>query len=467
MKLHQTQKMTQKLILTPQMKQSLHILQLPVLELKAYLEKEIEENPVVEREPGSEDTAFEKIPLDDAPQDSIYQQESFDDNSKETEKKNEYRKMLITKPITLTETLLRQLNMCKIPDDLRDAAEFIILHLDDNGYLNLSLEEIAELFNAKNSGRRLSPDKTEEALYYIQRLEPAGIGARNLKECLLLQLKAAGKEKTLEYAVARDHLADVAKHRVRVIAKKLKARPEAVRTAIERISRLEPKPGRLYSASPAITSYASYPDVVVEQGQNGYEIIVNAAGLPRFSISRHYRNILKSKTAPQETKVYVQEKIRQALTLQKSISQRDHTLREVMRLLLDIQKDFFNKGDISLLRPLTFKKIAKQINRNESTISRVVNNKYVQTPHGTFKLNYFFTKPLKTAVEGDLSRESIKSKIFHIIHEETKKKPLNDADIARLLSRDGAPIARRTVAKYREELKIPPAHQRKQGRTHV
>lgn len=470
MEIRQTQKLVQKLALTPQMKQSLHILQLPILELKNYVEKEIEENPVLENESeiNQEQSLSEKINLEESSVDNLYNS-PLGDYANELRKKKDYKESLITKPVTLQEVLIKQLRMCRLTKEKYDIAEFIIHQIDDNGYLNLSLEEIVAFFSRMNTSanKNITYKNAEDALTLIHTFEPVGIGARNLKECLLIQLRARGKKGTLPYKIVECYLSDVAKNRIRIIAKKLKIRPDKIKKAINEISCLEPKPGGLYSPISNVIVSSSSPDIVIERNKEGLEIIINNSTIPKIRISSKYKNILKEKDVAGETKTYIRRKINSALNLEKAISQRNQTLKRVANALLDIQKEFFMEGDISLLKPLTLKKIAHLVNRNESTISRVVNNKYIKTPYGVFKLNYFFTKPIKIASrkasssEEQLSRESIKSSIFNIISEESKKNPINDTKISKILKKGGIVIARRTVAKYREELKIPPVHRRR------
>ena len=464
MDLKQTQKFVQKLALTPQMRQSLHILQMPFLELRNYIEKEIEENPVIEKEmkDSSETASLEESFLETTYQNE-YQQYPTGDYANELNKIKSYQDNLITKEKTLQEILLQQLRMRKLSDKEYIIGEFIIHYIDENGYLTLPVEEIVRFLNDRNDplNKAITRGDTENSLSMIQSMEPAGIGARNLKECLLIQLKSKNKTNTLAYRIVGKFLPDVARNKIRFIARKLKVSPDKVKSAIKEIAKLEPKPGRLYSFGGASKTHHNYPDVIIEKNKSDYEIIINSASTISFKINPLYKNIIKSGKVPLETKKYIQEKIKSALNLKKALSQRDSTLRNVAKCILDIQKDFFDHGDTALLKPLTLKDIARKVKRNESTISRVVNRKYVKTSHGIFKLNYFFGKPIKTKVGIHLSRESIKTYIYDIINEENKRHPLNDSKISDLLRKESLNIARRTVAKYREELGIPPASKRR------
>jgi len=468
MKISQTQKMSQKLLLTPQMRQSLYILQLPIIELKDHVQKEIEENPILENLVTKKDESIsDRIDFENSLSDNMYQNYPSGDYANELSKKRDYKESLIVKEVSLHEVLLKQLHTSHISRKDQLIGEFIIHHIDDNGYLTLSLNEIVDFLNknTNSSEEELTKDKVKEILATIQTFEPVGVGAKNLKECLILQLKAQNKLNTLVHKIILNHLSDVAKNRIRLISKKLKVKPEKIKKAIKEISSLEPKPGGRYASDNTVTVGSSYPDIILEKTSSGYEIIVTTYNMPKFRVSQRYKNILKSNDVTKDTKTYVRQKLKAALSLEKSISLRDETLKGLAKSLLKIQKDFFEHGDIDMLKPLTYRRVAQMISRNESTVSRVVNSKYMKTSHGIFKLSYFFTKPIKVNNNSEtVSRELIKSKIFNIISEESKKKPLNDSRIACLLEKEGTSIARRTVAKYREELKINTASLRKQSK---
>ena len=276
MQIRQTQKLTQKLILTPQMKQSLHILQLQIIELKDYVEKEIEENPVLESQTDKKEESLpEKSTLDETTADIMYHDHPLGDYPDELNKKKDYKQSLITKPITLHEILLKQLRMSKLNKKLYQIAELIIHNIDDNGYLTLSLDETINFLNKekKEAADMITLREAELTLALIHGFEPIGVGARNLKECLLIQLKAKGKTNTLAYKIVQSHLSDVAKSRIRIIAKKLKVKPAKIKETIKIISRLEPKPGRLYSySSPTVATISSYPDIIIERNQSDFRI---------------------------------------------------------------------------------------------------------------------------------------------------------------------------------------------------
>lgn len=474
MELKQAQKQTQKLALTFQMRQSLHILQLPFLELHQYLEDAIEENPVLEQEAAGKDESEAAVPdksamLEEMPRDSFAHDLAPQESLEETRKKQNYQQSLITKSQTLQEVLLRQLRLSRVDQKTYALGELLIAHIDENGYLNTSLESIILSSDKNNSGgeNEIAVSDLEHALGLIQQFEPQGVGARNLKECLLIQLRAKKREKTLAYKIVEGFLPEVAKHNIKAIAKKLKIHPDNVTKTLHEIAKLEPKPGRAFAATTETATQTQVPDIVVEKKGDHLEVVVNQRGLPRLEINNLYKNIMKAKDATEETKAYIKEKIKSAMGLIKAILQREQTLRTISECIVGIQKDFFLHGDSSLLKPLTLKEVARLTDRDQSTISRVVNNKYIKTPYGIFKLNFFFLKPLKnknnTLPSSDdvRSTESIKSLIYDIISEEDRQHPLKDSAIVEELKNRGIAIARRTVVKYREEYALPPSHRRK------
>lgn len=465
MEIRQAQKQIQKLALTTQMRQSLHILQLPLLELASFLEAKIEENPVLEKESHLEiidEKLYKQINfLQDLSLEDNYFKNLNRDNYEDIQKKRDYREHLISQTMSLQDILLQQLRIADLNDKEKAIGKFIIAHINEDGYLTISLSELVNSFNETNEQEKASIKEFENILNIIQQFEPSGIGARSLKECLLLQLNAQKKRNTLAYKIVEKFLPELLKNKIKNIARELKVTPEVVKKAIKKISHLEPKPGRLFCQSSSLSITPPPPDVIVENQDGKYEIILNTNGLPKLKISTHYQNLLKSNTLSKETKDYIQQKLNAALGLIKAISQREETLKKVTYYILQKQKDFFKDGDPSSLKPLTMKEVAKLIQRNESTVSRVVNSKYIKTPYGIFKLNYFFSKPTLTTKKQYLSKEAIKTHIYRIIQEENKNKPLKDNEIGVILKKEGIKIARRTVAKYREELKIPPAHQRK------
>lgn len=465
MKLKLSQKLAQKMVLTPRMMQSIHILQLPLLELRDYLEQQIEENPTLEYEEGYQ--FKDSVPVEGI--DKLIEQDdgvgdSSSDtnyNQKEAQNKRLYRESLITKEPTLQEYLIRQLRMQSLSKMEFKIAELIIGNIDENGYFQGSTDTIAQ--NLTSEGTEVSSQDADKLLCLIQTFDPPGIGARSLKECLIIQLKAKEKQDSLAYRIVEEYLSDLAKNDLKIIAKNLGVSPDKVKEALAEISRLEPKPGRSFTHTDNRRTTSGSPDIIVEKVGNNLEVIINNRDLPRLKISSHYKNLLSRKDVPEETKKYLKEKIGSALWIIRAINQRQQTIRRIAECIVQIQKDFFEQGEEGELKPLTLKEVAELVGRNESTVSRVVNNRYIRTPYGTFKLNYFFSGSFTTSQGEAISSEAIKSQLIAYIEEEDSRHPLSDSKIAEFFNVKGINLARRTIAKYREELKIPPSHLRKNG----
>ena len=465
MDIRQRQQLRQKLSLTPQMRQSLRILELPLLELRDFLQSQLEENPVL----GGEEAGFDdSIPYEKIEK-FIEQERSLADFSSiqdadELTKKHDYKKTLISKAPTLEEHLIKQLRTFSLDKQSYRIGEYILTNLDKNGYLNLSLEEIVSKLNRnKPQDEKITKKDVETVLYLIYNFEPPGIAARNLKECLLIQLRLKNKQRSLAYKIVNSHLSELMKKKPNIIAKKLKVSPEEVNAALAEISSLNPWPGKSFESTPDRVITSSTPDIFVKITGGKIEVIMNTKFLPKLKINNYYLKLLKSKKLPPKTKKYIQDKINAASVLIKSLAQREDTIQMIVQNIIKIQKDFFEGGDKSLLKPLTHKKIAKIVKRNESTVSRVVNSKYIHTPFGEFKLNHFFSKSLDAEDGKQVSQEYVKHKILDILNEEETRN-LRDSEIVKLLKSEGIKIARRTVAKYRKELDIPAYHQRKRQR---
>lgn len=457
MKIRLTQKMAQRMALTPQMRQSMHILQLPLLELKSYLEQQLEENPILDDGQESEfkenisDREMQKL-IELSSQDRKDSEDYFNAgySQEEIKEKHNYRESLLTKQITLQEHLLRQLGLQPLNETAHKIGELIIGMLDENGYFQGTAQEVAETLKA-------GLEDVQNVLSLIQTFEPVGVGARNLKECLLIQLDSKGKHDSLAYRAVENHLVDLAKNKTELIAKRLKTPLESVKKALKEISVLEPKPGRSFGQ---VEARRIIPDVTVEKIEDNYEITINGRGLPALKISPQYKNLLNLKHTPQEAKIYLKEKLSSALWLVKAVNQRQETIRRVAECILQTQKEFFEFG-CGHLKPLTMKEVARIVERNESTISRAVNNKYIQTPYGIFELSYFFSGAFKTGTEEVVSTDAVKTQVVTLIEDEDQQHPLSDDKIVTILRSQGINIARRTVAKYREELKILPSYLRK------
>jgi RNA polymerase sigma-54 factor len=362
-----------------------------------------------------------------------------------------FEQFLSKKP-DLYDHLLWQLRLSHISEDVMRIGEIIIGNIDENGYLVASVDEISD------AGGVL-PEHVEQALSVIQTFDPTGVGARDLAECLLLQIKALQLQGTVVEKIIRNNMHELEKKKYPVIAQQHGLALSDVLAAVKVIEGLEPKPGRNFSS--ANTSYVS-PDVYLIKTAEGYQIILNDEGVPRLRVSSFYKNLIQQNSGfPKEDKQYLIEKMRSAVGLLKSLDQRNRTIYRVTETLLDLQKEFFD-GGVQHLKPLTLKEVASTLNLHESTVSRVTSNKYLACEHGIFGFRYLFSSALSSGV-GSVSSTSVKDTIRKIISEEGSGKPLSDQHIAEMLKKDGITIARRTVAKYREELGIPSQIQRRKS----
>jgi len=453
------QKQLQKMIMSMKMQQSMHILQLPIVELNQLIAQEIATNPVLETEidkstqsPDSpqirdvKDMDFEREWVNN---DNVWFSEFFDKSqvARSIEKHN-FQETLITKPSTLLEELMQQFRLMNDSKQDQLIAEQIIGNIAENGFLVTSPEEIAQTLE-------IDVDQVEAVLKIIQSLEPAGVGARDLKECLILQLNRQGKENSKEAQIVAGFLPELASKKYAKISRELKIPLALIKKYAKKISQLDPKPCRNF----ATESLRIVPDVILEKTPEGYEITINSKNLPRLSISQLYKKMLKDKSCPEETLKFIKEKFKNAQNLISGLTQRQITLQRVTRCVIDYQIDFIDKG-ITTLKPLTLKEVAEKLEVHPSTISRTVANKYIQTPYGTFALKKFFSQAIASA-DGDLSNQKIKATIDEMIKKEPENSPYSDQEIVKLLKEKGMSISRRTVTKYRNALKIPPAHLRR------
>ena len=498
------QRMQQRMVMTPMLQQAMKILQLSTLELKEWVEKEMLENPVLEEE--NEETPAEtsdktsptepaEAPageienpdldlLEKAKQRhqtdlvetmregdrfkedawNLYKEaEGYDgapegewggrESSEAEQEKRDFMEASITRAPSLTEHLEWQLLLVTNPEKEKSLVKVLIGNLDENGYLTDTLEDIAK-------SQSVTLEEVQKALDLLQAFEPTGVGARNLRECLLLQLdNKTGPVARRAYRVIADHFEDMEKKRYPVILKALQCADEELREVLAFISNLEPKPGRSFQENE--TKYIT-PDVSVRKIEGEYVVVLNDEPVPKLKISSYYRRLLKDKNAldGKETKKFLEDKIQSALWLIKNIEQRRKTIYRVTEAIFRIQRDFLEEG-ISALKPLTLKQVADMIGMHESTVSRVTTNKYVQTDRGLFELKFFFTSGLESVDGMDVSSLSVKEKIKEMVEQEPPQKPLSDQSIMEKLNEQGLSIARRTIAKYREELRIPPASQRR------
>jgi len=465
--------LTQKLAMTPSLLQKIELLTLNQLELSDLMTQELVKNPFLEEvpdggEPEAADNKKEKQADKKPDQEEKTQKEAFEDfdyeyffgeylNPGYRNREFEYIEdrptfeLFLTNQTSLSDHLNWQLNLSEVGNSHREIAQFIIGNINEDGYLNLSDEEIAEALDT-------DIERVREALAIVQDLDPAGVGARDLQECLLIQIRVLGLAGTLAEDLVRDYLPLIEKRKYREIAKRMNVEIEAVAEAMEMIRRLSPKPGEAHNNTEPI--YIR-PDVYIHKVGNEYQISINDEGLPQLRLNRAYRRLLlKGDDISKDTKSYIKERFRSALELIRSIDQRQQTIFRVCRAIIERQEEFLEKGKM-FLKPMLIKDIAAELEVHPSTISRVVANKYAHTPQGVIELRRFFTVGVESANGENVSTVHVKEKIKKIIGVEDPKKPLSDQKIAKILSQDGIQITRRTVAKYRDQMRIPGSRERK------
>ena len=470
--IQQSQNLALQQVLSPQLQQSLLILQTPLLELRNLVQQEMQTNPVLEElpdepssdaqgeaEPSVEDNfkdEFEKLAtLDEEWRDYMAQSANSGADgfrrSREAKDKRQFFFDSIALQETLQQNLLGQLNQSALDASDRKAAELIIGNIDDNGFLQSTPEEMA-----LNSG--IPKEDFERMLALIQGFYPPGVGARDLRECLLIQLKREEKEGSLEYKIVSEYMEDLGRRRFPEIARRIGISVEDVQTAAENIGRLNPRPGQVFAAAPQ--NYV-LPDVTVEKVNSEYQISLNDEQIPHLRISNLYKDIIASgNTQSGEVKDYIRDKIRSGKFLIRSIHQRQQTISNIAQQIVARQRDFLEHGP-SHLKPMTMAEVADAVGVHETTVSRAVSGKYMATPQGTFEMKYFFTPGYQTATGESLSNTSVKEAILDLVKREDGNEPLSDSEIVEILSERGIPIARRTVAKYRTELNILPSHMRR------
>jgi RNA polymerase sigma-54 factor len=435
------QEQSQRLVMTPELRQAITVLQYSSLELLEFLEGEMATNPVIEWERSIDWTEWARE-----------QSRSRLTKQQPGEVREDWDKEAgLHQSVTLHDHLLGQWHLLSITPEERRIGRYLIGNLDENGYLSISLKECAEEMG-------VSLAQAEKALRLIQTLEPAGVGAQNLAECLKLQLAERDGVPDAIYKLIDLYLEDVAQGRITRVANALQVTPAEVQRMLDLLKTLDPKPGRSYA--PATPAYI-IPDVTIEKVGDEYVVLVNDKSMPRLQINAFYRNMLSTKD-PQlkETREYISGKLNGALWLLKSLEQRRQTIYQVTSAIVELQRGFFDRGVIGM-KPLTLKQVAEKVGLHESTVSRATTGKYAQTPRGVFELKYFFNSGVQTSSGEAAASETIKSAIRKLIAKEDAKKPLSDQKIADLLKEQGIEIARRTVAKYREEDNIPSSSQRK------
>ncbi|QNB46864.1 RNA polymerase factor sigma-54 [Thermanaerosceptrum fracticalcis] len=446
---------TQKLIMTPELRQAIKILQLSSLELTDYVNQIILENPLIEAR--EEDYNFpepkEKKSSEVDWEDYIEEMRNLPERPMAVEAKQEFTfENMVTRGVSLQEYLLSQLGLIRLKSSEEAMARYLIGNIDTTGYLAVTLEQAARDLRKKVS-------EIEKILHLVQSLDPPGVGARDLRECLLLQLKQKGLLNEELTRLVQNHLEDIGAGKLQRIAQALDITVGRAQELADMIKSLNPKPGASFGGEEEIRYIV--PDVLVQRVEDEYIILVNDTNIPRLTINQTYTSILhKNSKVDEDTRNFVEGKLNQALWLIRSIEQRRMTIYLVSRAIVTMQREFFDRG-VKYLRPLTLKQIAEEVGVHESTVSRATANKYMQTPQGIFEFKFFFSSGLNTNKGECASSESIKSIISDIIKEEDITRPYSDQKIADILQERGVKIARRTVTKYREELSIPSAGQRK------
>ncbi|HUP66325.1 MAG TPA: RNA polymerase factor sigma-54 [Thermoanaerobaculia bacterium] len=471
-------RLSQKLIMTPSLQQAIKLLQLSKLELQEVLNQELLENPLLDETQEQEEVKGEEAEAESQEQKAEEaakeetkpeEKDSFDEidydayfqdyieygyNPRMTEEYEEFPiENTLTRPPDLPDHIGWQLAMSDASPEIKEVAGFIIGNIDEDGYLRASVDEIIE---ATRADREL----VEAAIKRVQSFDPVGVGARDLRECLLLQLAPLEIDDPLVEQVVRDHWDMVMNRHFVQLAKHLSIEMKQLEAIVEIIKHLDPKPGRKYSNERAI--YVE-PDVYIHKIGDEYVIQLNEDGMPKLRINGSYRQMLHSMDSKKdgETVNYIKEKIRSAVWLIKSLDQRQRTIYKVAESIVKHQREFLDKG-IDFLRPLVLRDVADDIQMHESTVSRVVSNKYMHTPRGLFLMKYFFHSGIDSEFGGDISSLTVKRKIQGYISGEDPRKPLSDSKIMKILNDEGINIARRTVAKYRDELNIPSSTDRKQ-----
>jgi len=450
--------------------QSLKLLQVNTLQLEQMLKTELEMNPVLEttedmeqiqEEPAKEDDNTESTQEEkdlEVGEDGVdweeYLEEGFDLGYNRSEEFDPGQERYEPTPVyqaSLEEHLNNQMDEKKLPERQKLLVQFLIGSLEEDGFLRIPLEQISEFTNT-------SIFEIEEALNVIWNMEPPGLGARNLQECLMIQLRRLGMHDSLAMQIISQEWGLFEKMKIPDIAHRLGVDPIRVQDELEIIKRLNPKPGYLISPDKTTTIV---PDLIVEKVDGEFVVSLNDRSVPMLHISRAYAEMLRrGSKVKKEVKNYIREKFNSATWLIRSIEQRKSTMLKVMYAIIDKQPEFFEKGPPHL-NPLKLQDVADMIEMHISTVSRVTNNKYVQTPHGIFELKYFFSEALGQDSEGsDISTVKIKTRLKELIDEEDTKKPLSDQKLSELLTQEGLKVARRTVAKYREQMKILPARLR-------
>lgn len=480
LEIRQQLKLSQQLVMTPQLQQAIKLLQLSRMELLDMVQQELEENPILDegQELEAEQEQAESKDAAEVSSETAPEQEavaeikgegegvndidwqtylegynlggSVADSYEDDEDRPSYENLL-TKKSTLTDHLMWQLNLSRVDDRIRNVASEVIGNLDGDGFFKATLEEVAEACDS-------DLETAQKALKLVQDFDPPGIATPDLRQCLLRQAENLGMGETIVGTILRDHIHDLENRKYPAMAKALGVSLDEVFEAARIISNLDPRPGRQYNQEDV--QYIT-PDIFVYKINDEFIVVLNDEGLPNLRINSFYRNAMTNDSLVDEKAgEYIQEKLRSAVWLIKSIHQRQRTIYKVTKSIVKFQHDFFEKG-IDYLKPLVLRDVAEDIEMHESTISRVTTNKYVQTPQGLFELKYFFNSGIHTTGGESIASESVKSRIREIVSSENPKKPFSDQKIVDLLKKDDINIARRTVTKYREMLGIGSSTERK------
>ncbi len=490
LELRQNLKLAQQLVMTPQLQQAIKLLQLSRIELIESINQELEANPVLEESTAMDDpspdraegvktedqaetwdkgeipplasTEDQKTPWEEQAVKDIDWKDYWEDESRTSlpsysfeQKEAPNYENIVSSSQDLTDHLTWQLQMADLDEEEIAAGINIIGNLDKNGYLKASIESIAE-----STG--IPIEKVESTLQIIQSFDPLGVAARDLRECLLIQIDSLGFENRLVRQLVSDHLHHIELHNYQAMAKATGHSVEEIVEAIDIITSLEPRPGRQYNSE---NTHYIVPDIYVYKVDDEYVISMNDDGIPNLRISPYYKNALKDGTAGgDKAKEFIQDKLKSALWLMKSIQQRKKTIYKVTESIVRFQRDFLDHG-IAHLKPLILKNVAEDVEMHESTISRVTTNKYIHTPQGIFELKFFFSSGLPGKSGTEVATHSVKDRIKQLIANEDPSKPYSDKQIVDILAKDNIKIARRTVAKYRDMLGILPSNRRKRPKT--
>lgn len=485
--LSQSTQLKQELKINPRLYQAMDLLYMPLLDLQQHLKQELLNNPFLdmvepeedeEEESGDEtvEAAEETKPEEEkAANDEIDWEEILLDGFDAGGRREEHEEREYYEPVTvdsrnLSDHLIDQITLLDLSPRQQFLADEFIGNIAEDGYLACPVSQILTSVNeevvraAESIGRdtddlpMYTEDEVEEMLTIIQNLDPPGVGARDLRECLMLQLREAGLEQSVPFRLVRDCFEELIAHRWSEISKRFGISPSDVQRAADEIKKLDPKPGLVYSD--ASDNYI-IPDLIVEKIDGRYHVFLNDANLPRLKLSRAYQEIARDKKKFEgENKEFISSKLNSANWMIQAIEQRRQTMLKVMNYIVDRQREFFEKG-VQYLKPLTLREVAEVINMHESTVSRVTNEKFVQTPRGVLPLKFFFSSGLSTTAGEDVSARGIKAQIEKLVSEEDPKRPLTDQAIVNILKESGVQIARRTVAKYRDQLGVLSARMRK------